>query len=213
MTFNWPDTEHQPRICSAGFWFLPERPSVGCLVKPNDNSKKILVALVQGNIPNKVSGKSQILKQLIELARAAPEWIVIVTRDHSWTKGQPWVQGFKTSGKKIPSNLQFGAPGQMIDLISACSACITVSSAWIFTAMAWGRPSMIIGDFGVRADVETATFFGSGCMHRLTEIEHPDQLLDLPGVNQDWLNSMGWGIHNGTDRLISALDQIHQNRS
>ena len=213
MTFSWPEPEHQPQICSTGLWFMPERPPVGSLVRSNGERNKILVALVQGNIPGRLSGKSQILKHLIALAQAARDWTVVVTRDHSWTKGQPWVQGFKSSRKTLPNNLQFSAPGQMLDLIAACSACITVSSTWIFTAMAWGRPSMIIGDFGVRSDVETTTFFGSGCMHRLTEIEHPDQLLDLPGVNQAWLNAMGWGVHNGTDRLISALDQIHRNRA
>lgn len=213
MTFNWPETIAQPAICSAGFWFLPERPPLGTLTSPMQPTNRTLVALVQGNTPSQFGGKAQILRQLISWAERAPEWTVVVTRDHTWSTGSTWVKGFQASDWSFPPNLLFSAPGQMLDLIAGSTSCITVSSSWIFTAMAWGRPSMIIGDFGVHTEASTTAFFGCGCMHRLSEVEHPDQLLDLPGTNRTWLDAMGWGIHDGADRLLQALDQIDANRA
>ena len=213
MTFNWPNTIHKPAICCAGLWFLPERPPLGALTSPRERPKKTLVALVQANTPSQHGGKSQILRQLISWAEQAPEWTVVITRDQTHAPGSSWLKGFNPNDWSFPSNLLFSEPGQMLNLIAECSACITVSSAWIFAAMAWGRPSMIIGDFGVQTEESTTAFFGCGCMHRLTDIKHPDQLLDLPETNRTWLDAMGWGIHNGADRLLKALDQIEATRT
>ena len=210
MTFNWPESIRPPQIVGTGLWFLPERPPLGCLRPLEASDTKMAVVLVQGNTPSQLGGKAQILRQLISWAQHSPDWTVVVTRDHSWSKGQPWIKGFKKNDWSFPPNLLFSESGQMLDLIARSSACISVSSPWIFTAMAWGRPSMVIGDFGVHTQASTTAFFGCGCMHRLTEIEHLDQLLELPGVNQTWLDSMGQNIHDGTDRLLSALDQVER---
>ena len=45
-------------------------------------------------------------------------------------------------------------------------------------------------------------------MHRLQSIDHLDQLLDLPPVNTSWLQSMGWGVHDGAARLIRRLEEL-----
>ena len=74
--------------------------------------------------------------------------------------------------------------------------------------MAWGRPTLLIGDYGIHTDQGTTAFFGSGCMHRLQAIDRLDQLLELPPVNAFWLQSTGWGVHDGAKRLIRRLEAL-----
>jgi hypothetical protein len=45
-------------------------------------------------------------------------------------------------------------------------------------------------------------------MHRLRSLQSPDQLLELPKANKTWLESMGWGIHDGVQRLIDKLEAL-----
>ena len=71
--------------------------------------------------------------------------------------------------------------------------------------MAWGRQTLIVGDYGIHTNEGTTSWFGCGAMHRLQSIEHLDQLLELPPHNASWLDAMGWAIHDGADRLIQAL--------
>ena len=132
----------------------------------------------------------------------------MIQRDHAWEKGQPWISKFKSSDWTFPDNLVFGAPGQLLSQLASCSACLSVSSPWSLTAMAWGRPTLLIGDYGIHSDQDTTTFFGSGLMHRLQSIDHMDQLLGLPPVNTSWLQSMGWGVHDGAARLIRRLVEL-----
>ena len=74
--------------------------------------------------------------------------------------------------------------------------------------MAGGRPTLLIGDYGIHTDQGTTSFFGSGCMHRQKAIEQLDQLLTSPPINASWLASMGWGVHDGTARLIRRLEEL-----
>ena len=74
--------------------------------------------------------------------------------------------------------------------------------------MAWGRQTFVIGDYGIHTTQGTTAFFGSGSMHRLKTIDQLDQLLALPPVNASWLQSMGWGVHDGTTRLIRCLGEL-----
>ena len=113
----------------------------------------------------------------------------------------------------LPSNLVSASPGQMLHLLSRCTACLTVSSPWIYTAMKWGSIPMIIADYGIHGMQGTTGFFGSGTMHHLRSIRHLDDLLNLPEVNQIWLNSMGGAIANGTERLLNELDNLRDPNS
>ena len=110
----------------------------------------------------------------------------------------------------LPSNLVSAAPGQMLPLLGRCTACLTVSSPWICAAMAWGSIPMIVADYGIHGRQGTTGFFGSGTMHHLRSVRQLDDLLNLPGVNKTWLDSMGGAISNGTDRLLKALDKLSE---
>ena len=216
MTRHWPDHLHRPAVVSAGLWFLPERPPIGSLSGGASGTgktmPKTLVALVQRSIPTQVGGKTQLLRQLLSWAENSPEWNVIVTRDHASTGQQPWIRKFNPEEWTFPTNAAFAAPEQMLPLLANCAACITVSSPWALAPICWGRQSLVIGDFGVHTDQGTTAFFGSGLMHRLSSVRHLDDLMELPKVNQQWLDAIGWARHDGPDRLIRSLAEIGERR-
>jgi len=209
VTQHWPQETKKPRLLTTGLWYMPERPSTGNLNGGVSNPPHLLLVLLQETLPSITGGKSQFLRQLIRLAKASPDWYVMLQRDCSWEKGTSWIPRTKSKKKlSLPKNLVFAAPGQLLRHLASCSACITISSPWAITAMAWGRKTMMVGDYGIHTNEGTTSWFGCGSMHTLESIESLEQLLELPGTNQAWLEAMGWGIHDGVDRLIKTLDEL-----
>ena len=206
MTRFWPAAIAAPHVLAMGLWFMPERPPRGCLNAGSPKPPHTLLALVQETVPTQPGGKAQLLRQLISWAEASPQWSVVVHHDEAWPSGQPWTSKMCSSEWVFPQNLVFGAQGQLLTQLATCSACLTVSSAWSLTAMAWGRPTLVIGDYGIHTDQGTTSMFGCGAMHRLQSIRALDQLLELPRPDQAWLGSMGWGIPDGALRLAQALE-------
>ena len=208
ITQHWPSESPPPRLLTAGLWFMPERPPMGSLNGGRATPPHLLLALVQDTIPSAAGCKSQLLRQLVQWAEASPDWSVVIQRDYSWDRGQHWIPRFKPEEWSLPNNLVFAAAGQLLSHLASCSACVTVSSPWAMTAMTWGRKTMMVGDYGIHTKEGTTSWFGCGSMHRMQTIQQLDQLLELPDSNQLWLESMGWGIHDGVDRLIKALKEL-----
>lgn len=208
MRFNWPSSLKAPPLVCGGFWFMPERPALGCLNGGLTSPPYTLLVLGQQEIPVQPGAKSQLLRWLIRLAEASPQWNVVIQRDHDWSDDDAWIADETHEARTLPMNLGFGEPGQLFTLLSGCTACASVSSPWLFTSMAWGRQTMVIGDFGIHSGQGTSGFFGSGAMHRLRSITHLDQLLELPRHSHRWLESMGWDVHDGSKRLLQALEEI-----
>lgn len=208
ITQHWPDELDTPKLLSIGLWHAPERPPRGSLHGRPAQPPHTLLALVQADIPTQIGAKAQLLRQLISWAEASPEWSIVIQRDHAWNSGQPWISKFKPEDWSLPPNLVFAMPGQLLTQLATCSACLSISAFWSLTAMVWGHPTMLVGDYGIHADQGTSSFFGSGVMHRMRSITHLDQLLELPSPNQAWLESMGWGIHDGADRLLRCLREL-----
>ena len=208
VTQHWPTESPPPRLLKTGLWFMPERPPLGSLNGGRSTPPHLLVALVQETAPSATGGKAQLLRQLAQWAQASPDWSVVVQRDYSLDPELHWIPDFKPEEWSLPNNLVFAAPGQLLSHLASCSACVTVSSPWAMTAMSWGRKTMVVGDYGIHTKEGTTSWFGSGSMHRLRSIQHLDQLLELPDTNQVWLESMGWEVHDGVDRLINALEEL-----
>ena len=208
ITQHWPAQSPRPRLLKTGLWFMPERPPLGSLNGGRATPPHRLLALVQDDVPSAPGGKAQFLRQLSQWAEVSPDWTVVVQRDCSWEQGEHWISRYKPEEWSLPNNLVFAAPGQLFSHLANCSACVTVSSPWAMTAMTWGRKTMLVGDYGIHTNEGTTSWFGCGSMHRLHSIQQLDQFLELPDSNQGWLESMGWGIHDGVDRLIKALEEL-----
>ena len=200
LTFNWQGHQAPPTTIASGFWFDPQ---------PNRETRgeRMLLALIQDNIPSYPGAQAQLIRHLQGWAQQSPNWTVVLQRDHAWQQDQ------LSTGEaaNTPTNLVAAAPEQMPYLLNRCTACLTVSSPWIFTAMAWGRASMVLADYGINGVQGTNIFFGSGAMHQLRSIRHLDDMLRLPPVNPIWLDAMGGSIRDGSQRLLQALDALATN--
>ena len=208
LTQHWPIKVPLPQLLSVGFWYSPERPPQGNLNGGMPRPPHHLLILAQDRVPTANGGKTQLLRQLIRWAETAPEWTLTVQRDQAWSDDEPWIPGYDPNQWDLPPNLVFAAPGQMLSHLASCSVCLSISSHWAMTAMTWGRQTILVGDYGIHTNEGTTSWFGCGCMHRLRGVQSPDQLLELPKVNQTWLESMGWGIHDGAQRLINRLEAL-----
>ena len=204
----WPADVPLPQLLSMGFWYSPERPPKGSLNGGIARPPHHLLVLAQDFAPTAAGGKSQLLRQLIRWAETAPEWTLTVQRDQAWNDDAPWIPGYDPKQWNLPPNLVFAAPGQILSHLASCSICLSISSPWAMTAMTWGRHTILVGDYGIHTNEGTTSWFGCGSMHLLKGVQSPEQLLELPKANHTWLESMGWGIHDGAQRLINTLEAL-----
>lgn len=207
LTRHWPLPA--PAALALGFWFMPESPPDGGLLGPQETQQAhTLVVLAQAGLPSPIGSQVQMLRLLAGLAEAAPHWRVLIQRDHTSESGKPWLSVKQGKPKKIPANLTFGAVENLPLILGRCSACLTLSSPWILTAMAWGRSCVVMGDHGIRTDHGLDMFFGSGVIGRLNGIGHLDSLLNPPPPNRDWLHGLGWAIDDGPRLLLRTLSEL-----
>lgn len=202
LSFNWPESLARPTAIATGFWFPSNAPN-------QPVAQPMLLALIQETIPTHIGAREQLLRQLNRWAWDQPHWTVMLQRDHPWSADRPLFP----DDQPIAPNLHSATPGQLLPLLSSCTACLTVSSPWILAAMQWGRIPVIVGDYGIHEEQQTTRFFGSGVMHRLRSIRNLDQLLQLPRVNQHWLAETGGCISDGAIRLLQALDRLQAGRT
>ncbi|MGB1775998.1 MAG: DUF6716 putative glycosyltransferase [Synechococcus sp.] len=197
MSFNWPSDLQPPPALATGFWFPPTPAPSAPAPSP------LLVALIQERIPTHLGAREQLIGQLQRWARQHPDWTIVLQRDHGWCANQPLLP----IATRRPINLIEAAPGQMLNLLARCTACLSVSSPWSLTAMSWGAKAVIAGDYGIQAEQNTVAWFGCGAMHRLRDIPDLEALHALPAVNVHWLEGMGGAITDGAARLLAALDR------
>jgi hypothetical protein len=197
MTSLWPNELKTPRLIATGFWF-PATPPTPPSPKP------LLVALLQDEIPTHLGAKEQLIRLLKRWAQEHSDWTVVLQPDHPW-RTPPSVASSNTNH---PTNVVDAAPEQMLELLSRCTACLSVSSPWSLAAMMWGRTPVMVGDYGIQAEQRTTNFFGCGAMHRLRDLGGLHNLQGLPLVNQGWLEAMGGNIQDGPARLLVALDSL-----
>ena len=192
----WPAELQPPAVVNTGFWFpLAAQESA-------PSSSKLLVALIQKDIPSHQGAHEQLIRQLQRWANQHPDWTIMLQRDHGWPSGQPLLGN--ASG--LPANLVEAAPGQMLELLARCDICLSVSSPWSLAAICWGAQALMVGDYGIQAEQGTVGWFGCGVMHRLRDIKDLNALQGQPAINRAWLDDIGGAISDGSERLLHALE-------
>ena len=196
-----------------GLWCLPTQP-----IGFSTSAEPVVLVLDQLTIPPSTFAKGVLYQRLRTIAQENPHWQVRLQPDSPLCPARvdnPGNDGSETSlawhhrqDGQPPANLQVGQADDLPMALIQASACLGIASDWLLTAMVWGTPTAVLGDYGIRTDFTGPLFFGSGAMHRLADCSPLDRLLELPRPNSDWLAARGWAISDGPQRLLRRLGEL-----
>lgn len=196
-----------------GLWCLPTQP-----IGFSTSAEPVVLVLDQMAIPPSPFAKGVLYQRLRTMARENPHWQVRLQPDGPPCPARvdnPGNDGSESSlawhhrqDRQAPANLQVGQADDLPMALMQARACLGIASDWLLTAMLWGKPTAVLGDYGIRTDFNGPLFFGSGAMHRLADCSPLDRLLELPRPNSDWLAARGWAISDGPQRLLRRLGEL-----
>jgi hypothetical protein len=197
-----------PAHVAIGLWCLPSAP-----IGHSPSQERLLVVLDEPQIPPSPFANGVLLERLMAVAKDSPHWQIRLQPDAALPADpEHWPQTSLAwhyrQQPTLPANLQLGAPEELAWAVTQASACLGIGSDWLLPPMVWGKPTVVLGDYGIRTDFNGPLFFGSGLMHRLSDCLPLDRLLSLPGANPAWLDSLGWAIADGPQRLLRALEAV-----
>ena len=193
---------------AIGLWCLPH----GCMGS-STSQERLLLVLDQANVPPSPLANRVLYQRLRNVAQASPGWQVRLQPDQDLpAHPDQWPEtslGWHYHNDPTPpTNLQLGHRDDLpLSLIQA-TACLGVGSPWLLSAMVWGKPTVVLGDYGIRTDFNGPLFFGSGCMQQLANCLPLERLLQTPRPNRDWLADRGWTIGDGAQRLLRRLEAL-----
>jgi hypothetical protein len=190
-----------------GLWCLPTQP-----IGANIPAKKMLLVLDQATIPPSPYANRVLYQRLRTIAQENPHWQLRLQPDSALGPSTPdtSLAWHHQEDGHPPANLQLGQADDLPIALIQASACLGIASDWLVTAMVWGKPTAVLGDYGIRTEFNGPLFFGSGAMHRLADCLPLERLLQLPRPNGRWLAARGWEIADGPQRLLRRLRELQR---
>ncbi|MFQ6539612.1 MULTISPECIES: DUF6716 putative glycosyltransferase [Aphanothece] len=165
--------------------------------KPLSSRPRRLVFAEQVALPALPQERQEMVRHLVALARRCPDWQIVLK-----PRVAPHEATFHEIGEHISTTLERLCPRRPPNLTVSYEALpallaesrlfATLSSTAFFDALDHGCIPLVMGDFGVRADLGTVFFGGSGMLVELGQIQDLEALLGLR-VNPDWLEWVGYG--------------------
>ncbi|MFN5195050.1 MAG: DUF6716 putative glycosyltransferase, partial [Cyanobacteriota bacterium] len=110
--------------------------------------------------------------------------------------------------RRWPPNLLALDPAEVETTVARAEVCLTISSPWIFHALAQGSRALVMGDYGIRARANLPLFFGSGLIHQFSALARLDRLPRPGRPRRRWLVRQGWEIADPTLPLRHALSTL-----
>jgi hypothetical protein len=203
---------HLQRQEAIGLWCLPTQP-----IGASTPADRVVLVLDQAGIPPSPFANGVLYERLRTIARENPDWQVRLQPDDPHRQPTPdalacWPETslawhYQRDGQP-PANLQLGQADDLPQALIQATACLGISSDWLLTAMVWGKPTAVLGDYGIRTEFNGPLFFGSGAMHRLADCLPLERLLHLPRPNAQWLAARGWAVADGPQRLLRRLQEL-----
>ncbi len=199
------------QVCEAiGLWTLPTQP-----IGHSIGQQPLLLVLDSVDVPPSPYANGVLYRRLRAIALDSPGWLVRLQPDSGLPSEpdlipQTSLAWHHRQDPAPPANLQLGRAEDLPMSLIQASACLGIGSTWLFSSMVWGKPTVVLGDYGIRTDFDGPLFFGSGAMHRLADCLPLERLLQLPPVNPQWLLGRGWGIADGPRRLLGRLEGLRR---
>lgn len=208
---NWlvHGTPHAAQAREAiGLWCLPTAP-----IGHSPSQEPLLVVLDQPDVPASPFANAVLYERLCAVARTSPQWQLRLQSDQPLPADpQHWPETclgwHHRQNRQPPANLQLGDPLDPLPGLIQARVCLGIGSDWLLPPMVWGKPTVVLGDYGIRTAFNGPLFFGSGVMRRLADCLPLDQLIGGGRPNAAWLDSRGWAIADGTERLQRRLKAL-----
>jgi hypothetical protein len=153
----------------AALPFLPARtpePAVHDQLGPN------LVFAAQAKVPSERTHREEILLALAEAGAAIVKlraWSE-EQQTHNETWSYPDILDDLVAERRVAADAVTFVAGSMQDVLRTSRGFATVSSTAALEAMAMNRPTLIISDFGVSAEMINLVFQESGCLGTLDDL-------------------------------------------
>ena len=174
-----------------------------------------LVFAEQVVMPAAEAERRRLVRILARLARRSPHWELLIkprVAPHETTFHSVDTHISHTLAETLgspPTNLQLSyAPLPQLLLESRLLA--TVSSTALFDALDLGCKAVVMDDFGLRQDLGTPFFAGSGLLQSLALADDLDALAAGPDPDPGWLHWVGYHSDCSPANLIQALEELRQ---
>lgn len=185
-------------------------------VQEQGERPKRLVFAEQVVMPAAASERRHLIRILTRLARRSPEWEVVI---------KPRVAPHETTFHTVDSHIShtlvetLGSPPAnlrlsyepLAELLLNSRLLATVSSTALFDALDLGCRPVVMVDFGLRHDLGTPFFAGSGLLRSLATAEDLDSLDGGPDPDPNWLHWVGYHTDFTPANLLQALKQLEHN--
>lgn len=174
-----------------------------------------LVFAEQVVMPAAPAERRRLVRILAGLARRSPHWELLIkprVAPHESTFHSVDTHISQTLVEALgspPANLKLSyAP--LAQLLLESRLLVTVSSTALFDALDLGCKPVVMDDFGLRQDLGTPFFAGSGLLQSLTSVEDLDSLAEAPEPDPDWLHWVGYHPDFSPGNLLEALRQLEE---
>jgi hypothetical protein len=172
-----------------------------------------LVFAEQVVMPAAPAERRRLVRILARLARRSPHWELLIkprVAPHETTFHSVETHICHTLVETLgspPANLKLSyAPLPQLLLESRLLA--TVSSTALFDALDLGCKPVVMDDFGLRHDLGTPFFAGSGLLQSLAQVDDLDALAAGPDPDPDWLHWVGYHPGFTPQNLWEALQDL-----
>ncbi len=180
---------------------------------PGNERPRRMVFAEQVVMPAALAERRRLVRILARLARRSPEWELLIK-----PRVAPHESTFHAVDTHIshtlrdtlgspPANLQLSyAP--LPELLAQSRLLGTVSSTALFDALDLGCRAVVIDDFGLRPDLGTPFFAGSGLLRSLATADDLDSLAAAADPDPAWLHWVGYHPQFSPANLLESLREL-----
>jgi len=193
-----------------------QAPAAPPQVQPQMRERQLVFA-EQVVMPSKPGERRRMVQLLARLAQRSPHWQVVIkprVAPHEATFHSVETHIADTLREalgSLPANMQLSyAP--LSELLLQSRLLATVSSTAFFDALDLGCQPVLLGDFGLRQDLGTPFFAGSGLVRQLGEAEDLDALEQGLTIDPAWLHWVGYHRDHSVANLLAALERRGEQR-
>ncbi|MGL6134600.1 MAG: DUF6716 putative glycosyltransferase [Prochlorococcaceae cyanobacterium] len=172
-----------------------------------------LVFAEQVVMPADGAERRRMVRILAALARRSPDWEVVIkprVAPHETTFHAVATHISQTLTETLgspPANLKLSYE-PLAELLRDSRLLATVSSTAVFDALDLGCRPVVMADFGLRQDLGTPFFAGSGMLRNVEQAADLDSLAAGPNPDPGWLEWVGYHRRFSPANLLEALEQL-----